>query len=76
MNRCLAFHENRRSIRTASVTQVRKPIYASSVGRWRHYEKHLAPLMAGLSRIRAGQGLKDENRCRILIAKLSGQAYR
>ncbi|MEJ1958236.1 MAG: sulfotransferase [Nitrosomonadales bacterium] len=29
---CLTFHENKRSVRTASVAQVRKPIYSSSVG--------------------------------------------
>ncbi|HEX5392827.1 MAG TPA: sulfotransferase [Rhodocyclaceae bacterium] len=45
---CLAFHKTQRSIRTASVTQVRQPIYSSSVERWRHYEKHLGPLLEGL----------------------------
>lgn len=39
----LRFHETRRSIRTASVMQVRRPLYANSVGKWRAYEKHLAP---------------------------------
>jgi hypothetical protein len=53
---CLAFHENRRSIRTASVTQVRKPIYTSSVERWRHYGKYLGPLMAGLGEYAPGKG--------------------
>jgi len=42
---CLNFHENKRTVRTASVTQVRKPIYASSVARWKHFEKHLGPLI-------------------------------
>jgi tetratricopeptide (TPR) repeat protein len=45
---CLAFHKTRRNIRTASVTQVRQPIYGSSVERWRHYEKFLAPLLDAL----------------------------
>jgi tetratricopeptide (TPR) repeat protein len=45
---CLAFHENRRPIRTASVTQVRQPVYQRSVARWKHYEQALAPLFAGL----------------------------
>jgi tetratricopeptide (TPR) repeat protein len=54
--RCLAFHENRRSIRTTSVTQVRQPIYTSSVERWRHYEKYLGPLMAGLGEFAPGKG--------------------
>jgi Flp pilus assembly protein TadD len=42
--RCLDFHRNERPIRTASATQVRRPIYADSVGRWRKYEAFLAPL--------------------------------
>jgi len=42
---CLNFHENKRTVRTASVTQVRKPIYSSSVARWKHFEKHLGPLI-------------------------------
>lgn len=46
--RCLAFHEHERQVRTASFWQVRQPLYASSVGRWRHYEKHLGPLKAAL----------------------------
>lgn len=43
---CLAFHENKRQVRTASITQVRKPLYTSSIGRWRTYEHELAPLRA------------------------------
>jgi tetratricopeptide (TPR) repeat protein len=45
---CLAFHETKRPIRTASATQVRRPIYQSAVGRWRVYEQELAPLLAAL----------------------------
>jgi tetratricopeptide (TPR) repeat protein len=45
---CLAFHQNRRPVRTASVTQVRQPIYQRSVGRWKHYEDALAGLFAQL----------------------------
>ena len=33
---------------TASAAQVRRPIYTSSVGRWRHYARHLEPLTARL----------------------------
>ena len=46
--RCLAFYEKERLVRTASFWQVRQPIYASSIGRWRHYAKHLAPLFNAL----------------------------
>jgi tetratricopeptide (TPR) repeat protein len=43
---CLRFHENRRPVRTASVAQVRNPIYTSSVGRWAAYGDRLEPLRA------------------------------
>jgi hypothetical protein len=46
--RCLSFHKTRRAVPTASSAQVRRPLYASSVGRWRHYEKHLGILLEGL----------------------------
>ncbi len=46
--RCLDFHRNERSVRTASVAQVRRPLYQSSVGRWRRYEAFLGPLLAAL----------------------------
>ena len=45
---CLAFHATARPIRTASTTQVRQPIYRSSVGRWQHYREELASLFARL----------------------------
>ncbi len=43
--RCLDFAATRRSIVTASKWQVRQKISAGSVGRWRHYASHLAPLI-------------------------------
>jgi tetratricopeptide (TPR) repeat protein len=42
--RCLAPHTNPCPVETASQWQVRQPIYVHSVGRWQHYEEHLAPL--------------------------------
>jgi tetratricopeptide (TPR) repeat protein len=41
---CLAFHEGKRPVRTASVSQVRQPLYTRSVARWKHYEKPLRSL--------------------------------
>jgi hypothetical protein len=41
---CLTFEKNRAPVATASSAQVREPIYTRAVERWRHYEKHLAPL--------------------------------
>ncbi len=45
---CLAFHQGKRPVRTASVTQVRQPIYTRSVDRWKNYEKSLGGLFAKL----------------------------
>lgn len=43
--RCLDFHLSARNVVTASKQQVRQRIHASSVGRWRQYEKFIAPLL-------------------------------
>ena len=51
--RCLDFHRNERLVRTASVTQVRQPIYSRSVARWRHYEDALQPLLDHLAKERS-----------------------
>jgi tetratricopeptide (TPR) repeat protein len=45
---CLAFYKTSRPIRTASVAQVRQPVYARSVARWRNYEAALAQLFERL----------------------------
>jgi Sulfotransferase family len=45
---CLAFHKTERPVRTASATQVRKPIYKTSIGRWRVYGEHIGPLLKAL----------------------------
>lgn len=41
---CVNFHENKRSVRTASSEQVRQPIYKGSVATWKRYGAHLDPL--------------------------------
>ncbi len=46
--RCLDFHRTERNVQTASAAQVRRPIYRSSVARWRKYEAFLGPLLAEL----------------------------
>jgi len=46
--RVLAFHESGRAVSTASASQVRQPIYNTSVARWRRYEAHLGPLLETL----------------------------
>jgi tetratricopeptide (TPR) repeat protein len=46
----LRFHESPAPSSTASAVQVRRPIYSSSVGKWRHHRERLAPLRARLAR--------------------------
>jgi tetratricopeptide (TPR) repeat protein len=48
--RFLSFHENGRAVRTHSQAQVRQPLFTTSIGRWRTYEKHLKPLRDALDR--------------------------
>lgn len=45
---CLSFHKLKRPVRTASATQVRQPIYRTSVGRWKAYASHLTSLLDAL----------------------------
>jgi hypothetical protein len=47
---CLEFYRTPATILTSSDWQVRQPLYYRSVGRWRNYEKHLAPLFDVLYR--------------------------
>lgn len=44
-SQCLDYHKSDRPVVTSSFWQVRQPMYSSSIGRWRHYEKHLGPLL-------------------------------
>lgn len=46
--KCLDFHKSKRPVKTASVAQVRKPIYKTSVERWRRYGEGLQPLIDAL----------------------------
>ncbi len=48
-NACLNFHTSDRPVKTASVSQVRKPIYGSSVNRWERYGDGLKPLVDALN---------------------------
>ena len=53
---CGRFFETRRPVLTASRVQVRRPPYASSVGKWRRYERHLGPLLEALGPYAKGEG--------------------
>ncbi len=45
---CVDFHQTRRSVRTPSSEQVRRPIFREGLDQWRPYERWLEPLAAGL----------------------------
>lgn len=53
---CLRYYETERAIRTASSEQVRRPIYTSSVGMWRHYTRELAQLIEILEPVLSKSG--------------------
>jgi tetratricopeptide (TPR) repeat protein len=42
----LEFHKKKRTVSTASMAQVRKPIYKSSVERWRPYAPYIQPMLS------------------------------
>jgi hypothetical protein len=50
---CLDFQTSGRAVHTLSRSQVRRPVYTTSIGRWRRYEKHLGPLLAALGDLAA-----------------------
>lgn len=68
--RCLEFHRNARSVRTASLAQVRRPLYKSSVGRWRPYQPFLGPLLAAL-----GASIPSADRVRAPIDEPTSSAF-
>ncbi len=43
---CLAFHQSKRTVRTASLSQVRQPVYTQSVERWKNYQEPLKQLFS------------------------------
>lgn len=47
---CLDFHRTERPVLTASKGQVRRPIYSSSMGKWRMFERQLEPLRQAIAK--------------------------
>jgi hypothetical protein len=45
---CMKFHRSERHVKTFSYHQVRKPLYTSSVGRYKAYAAHLGPLIEAI----------------------------
>ena len=48
---CRDFHKTERAVNSASSEQVRRPINAEGIGRWRRYERHLGDLRAQLAEV-------------------------
>ena len=67
---CLQFHQTTRAVRTASVAQVRQPIYRKSLARWKAYEPYLAALFE-----RHAQRVKPFRRRRFPSASDRGRPF-
>jgi hypothetical protein len=50
---CLEFHKTKRPVATPSASQVKQPLYTSSVGRWKNYGEQLQPLKTRLESVLA-----------------------
>ena len=59
---CLTFYKTQRPVNTASMIQVRRPIYRSSIGRWRPYERMLGPLLEALELGKPGNSAQTRRR--------------
>lgn len=53
---CLNFHQQSSAVSTASAAQVREPAHTRSIGRWKHYEKQLAPMLDTLQETLGEEG--------------------
>ncbi|MDX1451726.1 MAG: sulfotransferase [Oleiphilaceae bacterium] len=56
---CLAFHKNKRAVRTASVAQVRQPLYKTAMKNTEPYRDRLSPL---IDILKSGEGGNVINR--------------
>jgi Tfp pilus assembly protein PilF len=41
---CLRYYDSKRTVRSASLVQVREPIFSTSIGRWKPFERYLQPM--------------------------------
>jgi len=53
---CLHFYQNKAASTTASASQVKQPVYQSSVNRWKQYEQQLSPLKSRLEALGVALG--------------------
>jgi tetratricopeptide (TPR) repeat protein len=57
--KCLDFHKSDRPVKTASVAQVRKPIYNTAVKRWKKYGAGLQPLIDAVSEGKSAEKISN-----------------
>ena len=55
---CLEFHKAKSVVRTASITQVRKPIYKGAINRWKKYGPKIIPLIDALGHAAPAEAIK------------------
>jgi tetratricopeptide (TPR) repeat protein len=60
-DQCIEFHKASRPVTTASAAQARKPLFRSSLQRWRKYEPHLAELMQELENPQSYCGVRNRS---------------
>jgi tetratricopeptide (TPR) repeat protein len=63
--KCIDFHKSDRPVKTASVAQVRKPIYKTSVQRWKKYGSGLQPLIDAVGGNAAKEPSKPKGRAKV-----------
>ena len=63
--KCVDFHKSDRPVKTASVAQVRKPIYATSVKRWKKYGNGLQPLIDAIEGKPEKAGAKSKTKTKV-----------
>ena len=48
--KCVEFYKNKNSVSTASLAQVRQPIYKTSVASWKNYSEYLGDLKSSIKK--------------------------
>jgi hypothetical protein len=66
---CLKYYEKERAVQTASVWQVRQPLYKKSIRRWENYSQHIEPLAGMLKPYLESEDLDALGKAGIKIKK-------
>jgi tetratricopeptide (TPR) repeat protein len=62
---CVEFHKSDRPVKTASVAQVRKPIYTTSLQRWKKYGPGLQPLVCAIEGKSKKESAKPKDKAKV-----------